>query len=312
MMTTRTGTAAQKTLKTAIHCRGVGLHSGVKTAMKLCPAAPDSGIVFRRVDAAGAGAEIRAHWKNAIDSALCTTLTNGEGITVSTVEHLMAALSGARIDNAVVELDGPEVPIMDGSAAPFVFLVECAGIVEQDAPRRAIKVLKTVSVGDGSKSASLLPDHGFSMSFEIDFATRAIDRQDISLVVDPASFKSEISRARTFGFLQEVDRMRAAGLARGGSLDNAVVVSGDKVLNEGGLRYADEFVRHKILDAVGDLALAGAPLIGHFRGLRSGHALNRQLLAALFADADAWCLSTLSEAEALDGGWQEPALLARA
>src|SRR5262249_10912451 len=205
------------------------------------------------------------------------------------------------------EIDGPEVPIMDGSAAPFLFLIECAGVVEQDAPRRAIRVLKTVTVGDGAKSASLMPDHCFSMSFEIDFASRAVSRQDISLVFDSETFKSEISRARTFGFLHEVDRMRAAGLARGGSLDNAVVVSGDTILNEGGLRYADEFVRHKLLDALGDLYLAGAPIIGHFRGKRSGHALNRQLLEALFADAEAWCYTTLSRSDALEqAGWQEP------
>jgi len=223
----------QRTIKNPIHCRGVGLHSGVKAAMTLHPAAPGSGIVFRRTDAGGAGAEIAATWQNVVESALCTTLSNGEGITIGTVEHLMAALAGAEIDNVLVELDGPEVPIMDGSAAPFVFLIECAGIVEQDAPRRAIRILKTVTVEDGEKSASLMPDDGFSMSFEIDFASRAISRQDLSIVFDSDSFKSEISRARTFGLLHEVDRLRAAGLVRGGSLDNSVVVSGDTILNEG-------------------------------------------------------------------------------
>ena len=193
-----------------------------------------------------------------------------------------------------------------GSAAPFVFLIECAGIVEQDAPRRAIRVLKTVTVGDVDKSASLTPDDGFSMSFEIDFASRAVSQQDLSIDFDSETFKTEISRARTFGFLHEVDRMRAAGLARGGSLDNAVVISGDTVLNEGGLRYADEFVRHKLLDSLGDLYLAGAPLIGHFRGLRSGHQLNRQLLEALFANRDAWCFTTLSRGDAVDAMiWRE-------
>jgi UDP-3-O-[3-hydroxymyristoyl] N-acetylglucosamine deacetylase len=302
----------QRTVKNSIHCRGVGLHSGVKTSLTLLPAPPDTGIVFRRTDAAGAGAEIAANWKNAVDSALCTTLTNGEGVVVSTVEHLMAAFAGAELDNVIVEIDGPEVPIMDGSSAPFVFLIECAGLREQDAPRRAIKILKPVSVGDASKSAALLPDHGFSMSFEIDFASRAVNRQDISLVFDSETFKSEIARARTFGFLQDLDRMRAAGLARGGSLDNAVVVSGDIILNEGGLRYSDEFVRHKLLDALGDCYLAGHPLIGHFRGQRSGHSLNRQVLEALFADPDAWCFTTLSRSETLDELlWREP-VLARA
>jgi UDP-3-O-[3-hydroxymyristoyl] N-acetylglucosamine deacetylase len=290
----------QRTLKNPIHCRGIGLHSGVKASMILHPAAPGTGIVFRRTDAGGAGAEIAAHWRNVVESTLCTTLSNGEGITVGTIEHLMAALAGAEIDNVLVELDGPEVPIMDGSAAPFVFLIECAGVVEQDAPRRAIRILKPVTIEDGEKSASLMPDDGFSMSFEIDFASRAISRQDLSIVFDSDSFKSEISRARTFGLLHEVDRLRAAGLARGGSLDNSVVVSGDKILNEGGLRYADEFVRHKLLDAVGDLYLAGAPLIGHFHGQRSGHLLNRKLLEALFATPGAWCFTTLARGDAMD------------
>src|SRR5271154_1801284 len=199
----------QRTVKNSIHCRGVGLHSGIKTSLTLLPAPPDTGVVFRRTDAAGAGAEIVASWKNAVDSALCTTLNNGEGIVVSTVEHLMAAFAGAELDNVIVEIDGPEVPIMDGSAAPFIFLIECAGLSEQDAPRRAIKILKPVTVGDATKSAALLPDHGFSMSFEIVFGSRAVNRQDISIVFDSETFKSEIARARTFGFLHDLDRMRA-------------------------------------------------------------------------------------------------------
>jgi UDP-3-O-[3-hydroxymyristoyl] N-acetylglucosamine deacetylase len=299
----------QRTIKSPIHCRGVGLHSGAKIAMVLRPAPRDSGIVFQRTDPQGAGAVVAATWRNAVDSALCTRIHNGEGISISTIEHLMAAFAGAEIDNIVVEIDGPEVPIMDGSAAPFLFLIECAGIAEQDAPRRAIKVLKTVTVADRGKSVSLMPDHGFSMSFEIDFASRVVSRQDISVVFDSETFKSEISRARTFGFLHEVDQMRAAGLARGGSLDNAVVVSGDTILNEGGLRYSDEFVRHKLLDSLGDLYLAGAPFIGHFRGVRSGHALNRQLLEALFADPTAWCETTLSRGAALEASsWSEQRL----
>jgi UDP-3-O-[3-hydroxymyristoyl] N-acetylglucosamine deacetylase len=304
---------AQKTLKTAIHCRGVGLHSGAKVALTLRPAAVDSGIVFRRIDASGGGAEIAAHWRNVAESQLCTTIGNGEGTAVATIEHLMAAFAGAEIDNVLVDIDGPEVPIMDGSSAPYLFLIECAGVVEQDAPRRAIKVLKAVSVGEPGKAASLLPDHGFSMSFEIDFPSRAISRQDISVAIDQFTFKNEISRARTFGFLHEVDRMRAAGLARGGSLDNAVVIDGDQVMNQGGLRYADEFVRHKVLDAVGDLYLAGAPLVGHFRGVRSGHALNRQLLEALFADESAWCVTTVARGNGMaDAAWDAPPRLARA
>src|SRR6476620_7449257 len=177
-------TAAQKTLKAAIHCRGVGLHSGQKVAMRLCPGAPDTGIVFRRVDGTAAGAEIQARWANATPSALCTRLSNGEGVEIGTIEHLMATFVGAEVDNAVVELDGPEVPIMDGSAAPFLFLIECAGVVEQDAPRRAIKILEPVVVEEGTKSAALLPDDGFSISFEIDYEDALIRHQDISLMMD--------------------------------------------------------------------------------------------------------------------------------
>jgi UDP-3-O-[3-hydroxymyristoyl] N-acetylglucosamine deacetylase len=295
------GAPSQQTLKTVIGCRGIGLHSGRRVAMSLLPAAPGTGIVFRRTDT---GREIRAHWENIAESARCTVLSDGEGTSVGTVEHLMAALAGAEIDNAIVALDGPEVPIMDGSAAPFVFLIECAGIAEQDAARRAIKVLKTVNVVAQGASAALLPAHGFSMSFEIDYESPAIRRQDISMAVDSGTFKSELSRARTFVLLEEVARLREAGLARGGSLDNAVVVNGDRVLNSGGLRYDDEFVRHKLLDAVGDLHLAGAPIIGHFRGVRSGHAHTRLLLATLFADPEAWTYTTLaptSRSGELDG-----------
>ena len=276
--------------------------------MTLCPAAPDSGILFRRIDA---GVEIRAHWTNAIDSPLCTVLSNGEGAKVGTVEHLMAALAGAEIDNVIVELDGPEVPVMDGSAAPFLFLIECAGAIEQDAARRAIRVLKPVRISEADATAELSPDHGFSMSFEIDFDNPLIRRQEISLTFASETFKTELSRARTFGLLDDVKRLRAAGLARGGSLDNAIVVARDQVLNMGGLRYGDEFVRHKLLDAFGDLYLAGGPLIGYFRGVRSGHAHTRRLLAALFADDEAWRYTTMSRAVELSGlEWQNELQLA--
>ncbi len=276
--------------------------------MTLHPAPPDSGIVFRRT---GSAVEIRANWANTIESPLSTVLSNGEGNTVGTVEHLMAALAGAAIDNAIIELDGCEVPIMDGSSAPFLFLIECAGVVEQDAARRAIKVLKEVSVTEDGATAALLPDHGFSMSFEIDFDNPLIRRQDICLMFDADTFKTELSRARTFGLLDELDRLRAAGLARGGSLENAVVVGRDHVLNVGGLRYVDEFVRHKLLDAFGDLYLAGGPLLGSFRGVRSGHAHTRRLLAALFADQEAWCYTTLSRSTRRgEQAWQDGLQLA--
>ncbi len=292
-------------------CRGVGVHSGARVAMVLRPAPTDSGIVFRRSDRGGAC--VAAHWRNVQESPLCTTLTNREGISVATVEHLLAAFAGAEIDNALVELDGPEVPVMDGSAEPFLFLIERAGVAEQDAPRRAIKVLKRVRVADEDCTATLEPDVGFSVSFEIDFSNELVRRQDITLSIDAETFKADLARARTFGFLEEVERMRAAGLARGGSLDNAVVVSGGKVLNTGGLRYADEFVRHKVLDAVGDLYLAGGPIIGHFRGVRSGHAMNRRLLETLFADRTAWCRTTLGAAELAEAAdWASGARVARA
>jgi UDP-3-O-[3-hydroxymyristoyl] N-acetylglucosamine deacetylase len=304
------GIAPQRTLSSAAGCRGIGLHCGHPVAMTLRPAAPDTGIVFRRLDA---GAELRATWSNTAESALSTVLSNGEGIKIGTIEHLMAALAGCGVDNAVVELDKPEVPIMDGSAAPFVQLIERAGTVAQDAARRALKILKPVSVSDNGSSAALLPEHGFSMSFEIDFDNPLIRRQDINLNFETDTFKAELAPARTFGLLDDWPRLKAAGLARGGSLDNAVVVSGNRVLNDGGLRFADEFVRHKLVDALGDLYLAGGPIIGHFRGLRSGHALTRRLIAALFADRDAWCDTTIAEATALGAvSWPHATRVARA
>jgi UDP-3-O-[3-hydroxymyristoyl] N-acetylglucosamine deacetylase len=277
--------------------------------MTLRPAASDTGIVFRRLDA---GAEVPAIWSNTVESALSTVLSDGEG-EIGTIEHLMAALAGCSIDNAIVELNGPEVPIMDGSAAPFVALIERAGSIAQDLPRRALKILRPVRVSANGASAALLPEHGFSMSFEIEFDNALIRRQDLTLSVEPENFKAELAAARTFGLLDDLPRLRAAGLARGGSLENAVVISGDRVLNAGGLRFADEFVRHKLLDAYGDLYLAGGPIIGHFRGVRSGHALTRRLLAALFADRDAWCLTTMIETEALAAAmWPDAARVARA
>jgi UDP-3-O-[3-hydroxymyristoyl] N-acetylglucosamine deacetylase len=282
---------SQRTLATVIGCSGVGLHSGVTVEMTLLPAAPETGIVFRRRDV---GADIRAVWTNAIESPLCTVLANAAGDTVGTVEHLMAALAGAGIDNAVVELDGPEVPIMDGSAAPFLALIRRAGHIAQGRPRRAIKILKPVTFLQNGATAALSPARGFSMSFEISFDNPLIRRQELSLAFAAGTFEKELSRARTFGLVDDVDRLRAAGLARGGSLDNAVVVSGEHVLNRGGLRYGDEFVRHKLVDAFGDLYLAGGPILGHFRGVRSGHGHTRRLLAALFADDDAWCTAPIS------------------
>jgi UDP-3-O-[3-hydroxymyristoyl] N-acetylglucosamine deacetylase len=289
--------ARQKTLRRQARCRGVGLHSGATVTMTLHPAEINSGVRFRSRHQV-----IRADWRNVAPSPLCTTLVQ-DGVSIATVEHLLAAFAGLELDNVLVEVNGPEVPAMDGSAAPFVELMERAGLVEQRAPRRAIEVLRPVQVVDGDASAALEPAAEFSLSFAIDFASEAIRRQRISFVPTPTLFKRDIGRARTFGFLHDVERMRAAGLALGGSLDNAVVVSGDSILNEGGLRYGDEFVRHKVLDAMGDLYLAGGPIVGRFHGQRSGHALNRLLLQRLLADPKAWRYVTLSPvpAAAWDG-----------
>ena len=306
----RGSVAHQKTIKAAIQCRGVGLHTGARINLALHPAAPGTGIVFRRRDLGGV--DVAAHWRNVVDSTLCTTIGNDTGVKIGTIEHLMAALAGLEIDNAIVELDGPEVPVMDGSAAPFVFLIECAGVVEQIAPRRGIKVLKPVRVGVNGNAASLVPADGFRLSFAIDFASGAIRQQELSYDLDVENFKHEISRARTFGFLDEVERMRQAGLARGGSLENAVVISGDRILNKEGLRYDDEFVRHKVLDALGDLYLAGGAILGHFHGVRSGHALNHQLIEALFADPSAWRPVALAASDPATGDWDEEPQRARA
>jgi UDP-3-O-[3-hydroxymyristoyl] N-acetylglucosamine deacetylase len=282
------GAIRQKTLKARISCSGVGLHTGRRVTLTIGPAAINTGIQFKRTDPAGLGAVIPARWDHVVDTKLCTVIGNGDGVVISTVEHLMAALSGLGVDNAMIEIDGPELPIMDGSSDAFVFLIECAGIVEQSAARKRIRILQPISVGDERSSASLLPAPFASIEFALDFSNPAIGRQEKSVMVEEDSFKRELSRARTFGFADEVEMLRKAGLARGGSLDNAIVIGTDRVLNREGLRYGDEFVRHKMLDATGDLYLAGAAIEGRFRGVRSGHALNNQLLRALFADVDAW------------------------
>jgi len=278
----------QQTLKNSIYCSGTGLHGGARVAMSLHPAAPDTGIVFRRSDIKGDDAIIPARYDMVSDTRLCTTLSNEAGVSISTVEHLMAALAGCELDNVIVEVNGPEVPIMDGSAEPFVFLIDCAGIVEQAAPRRVIRVLKPVGVEDGESKARVEPWMGSSINIELDFETAVIGRQSMFVDMLAESFREKLSRARTFGFLHEVEALQAAGLARGGSMENAVVISGDTVLNEGGLRFDDECARHKALDCIGDLYLAGAPIIGHFHGVRPGHAINNKLLRRLLADETAW------------------------
>jgi len=302
----------QKTLKTSIGCTGIGLHTGVRVAMKLHPAPVNTGVVFRRVDLVGGGATIKASWAQVVDSRMCTILADENGISVATVEHLMSALYGLEIDNVIVELNGPEVPAMDGSAAPFIFLMECAGVVEQDAPRRAMRILKHHSYVNGDKMVALGPwSNGLRVDFHIDFRAAAIGRQSCSFVVGSETFKEELSRARTFGLLSEVTALREAGLARGGSLSNAIVVDGNRILNEDGLRHDDEFVRHKALDAVGDLYLTGFPIIGHFIGRCSSHADTARLMHQVYADPTCWEMVDMWRgAKAEDASWLSKAGLA--
>jgi UDP-3-O-[3-hydroxymyristoyl] N-acetylglucosamine deacetylase len=278
----------QSTLKTAIDCVGIGLHSGARVRMRLEPAPAGTGIRFRRTDLPGSP-EIPALWSNVVDTRMCSRIAGPCGASVATIEHLMAALAGAGVDNCRIDIDGPEVPAMDGSAAPFMFLIDCAGIAPQAAPRRAIRVLAPVEASRDGARVAIEPAPAFSIDCRIDFASAAIARQDLVVAIDTSTFRDQIARARTFGFAAEVERLRAAGLARGGSLDNAVVVDGDRVINAEGLRFEDEFVRHKILDAVGDFYLAGAPLLAHVRSERGGHELNNLALRALFERQDAWC-----------------------
>ena len=280
--------------------------------MTLWPAEVGAGIVFQRSDLAGDAAEIAAHWDNVTGTMLGTTVTNSHGTSVATIEHLMAALAGCGVDNVVIELDAGEVPIMDGSSAPFVFLIECAGVIAQDAPRRMIRVLKPIIVEDDGRSVSLRPAERFTLRFEIDFDSAVVAHQECDFDTATMTFKDELCRARTFGFLHEVDALRARGLVRGGSLENAVIVGQDGVLNEDGLRFDDEFARHKALDAVGDLYLAGAPLLARYEGIRAGHEMNSRLLQALFADTTAWewCYDVQSQVVSNDDvqAWPEPAV----
>ena len=305
------GLVRQKTLKHDIDCEGIALHSGLLVKMRLCVAAPDSGIRFHRTDVDAAQADIPASHDNVVDTRLCTTIANEHGVKVSTIEHLMAALAGLEIDNATIELDAEEVPVMDGSSAPFIAMIEKAGVVEQNLPRKAIRILRTVSVRDGSKFLKVEPSETPVVNLEIDFECDRIGRQALSLPMTKDAFVEDISDARTFGFLHEVEALREMGLARGGSLENAVVLSEGEVLNEEGLRYKDEFVRHKILDCIGDLYLAGAPVMGAVSGSCSGHALNNALLHSLLADETAWVWETIETEEPAEiATWNtEPAMV---
>jgi UDP-3-O-[3-hydroxymyristoyl] N-acetylglucosamine deacetylase len=296
----------QRTLKNIIRATGVGLHTGEKVYLTLRPAAPDTGIVFRRVDLPEP-VDIPAKAENVGDTRLSTTLTRGD-VRISTVEHLLSAFAGLGVDNAYVDVSAPEVPIMDGSAGPFVFLIQSAGMEEQNAPKRYIRILKPVEVRDGDKVARFEPFEGFKVRFGIDFDHPAIDQRgnEVEMDFSSTSFVKEVSRARTFGFLRDIETLRENGLALGGSMENAIVVDDFRVLNEDGLRYDDEFVKHKILDAIGDLYLLGRSLIGAFSGYKSGHAMNNRLLKTLMAQADAWEEVTFEEEDAVPISYMKP------
>ncbi|MGY6518289.1 MAG: UDP-3-O-acyl-N-acetylglucosamine deacetylase [Lysobacteraceae bacterium] len=278
----------QRTLRNVIRATGVGIHSGEKVFMTLRPAAPDAGVIFRRVDLPQP-VEIRACAENVGDTSMSTTLTEGD-VRVATVEHLLSAIAGLGIDNCYVDLTAPEVPIMDGSAGPYVFLLQSAGIEEQAKPKKFIRIKKPVIVEDGDKWARFEPFEGFKVGFEIDFKHPVFQRSSTRAEVDfsTTSFVKEVSRARTFGFMKDIEMLRERNLVLGGSMDNAIVLDDYRVLNEDGLRYEDEFVKHKILDAIGDLYLLGHSLIGAFHGYKSGHQLNNMLLRKLIATTDAW------------------------
>jgi UDP-3-O-[3-hydroxymyristoyl] N-acetylglucosamine deacetylase len=278
----------QRTLKNSIRATGVGLHTGKKVLMTLRPAPANVGIVFRRVDL-DTPVDVRAHAENVGDTMLGTTLVK-EGVKISTVEHLLSAFAGLGIDNAFVEVSAPEVPIMDGSAGPFVFLLQSAGIEEQSTAKRFVRIKKSVRVEEGDKWARIDPFDGFKVNFEIEFNHPIFKKrlQSASMDFSTTSFLKEVSRARTFGFVRDLESLRARNLALGGTMDNAIVLDDFRVLNEDGLRYEDEFVKHKILDAIGDLYLLGHSLIGEFSGFKSGHALNNRLLRTLIAQTDAW------------------------
>jgi len=287
----------QRTLKNTIRATGVGLHTGDKVYLTLRPAEANTGIKFRRVDL-DPPVIIDATPENVGETMLSTTLVAGD-VKISTIEHLLSAFAGLGIDNAMIDVSAAEVPIMDGSAGPFVFLLQSAGVEEQDSPKQYIRIKRSIKVEEGDKWAAFEPFKGFKVTFTIDFEHPAFEDHVKTATMDFSSttFVKEVSRARTFGFMKDIEMLRENNLALGGSLDNAIVVDDDKVINEDGLRYADEFVKHKILDAIGDLYLLGYSLIGEFTGYKSGHGLNNKLLRALLNDKDAWEMVTFDDEE---------------
>ncbi len=282
--------ARQTTLASEVTLTGTGVHTGAPVSISLCPADGDTGLRFLLSNGHADGTEIVADQRSVTGVTLCTVLGDGNGASIATVEHLLAALRGLGVDNALIEIDSCEVPIMDGSAARFVEAIDEVGLAELDAPRRFLKILKRVAVEDAGAYGELLPYNGFRLDVEIDFDTPLIGTQKFELDLNPGAFRRELARARTFGFMKDVERLWAAGLALGASLENTVAIGDDRIINREGLRFPDEFVRHKALDAVGDLALAGAPILGAFRSHRGGHRLNALVLKALFADPEAWAM----------------------
>ncbi|AIL64543.1 UDP-3-O-[3-hydroxymyristoyl] N-acetylglucosamine deacetylase [Rickettsiales bacterium Ac37b] len=278
----------QCTIKNIIGCFGIGLHSGKNVSIKFLPAEANTGIIFKRTDIISGKNIIKASYELVSHTMLGTTITNEYGVKVCTIEHLMAAIWGAGINNLIIEIDAEEVPIMDGSSESFMFMIECAGINEQLQSKKIIEIIDTISVQDGNSTMSVEPSDEFSVSMEIDFTNTIISNQKYKFNSSQLSFKVDLCRARTFGFINDVEKLRQMGLALGGSLDNAIVVDGDKVLNKEGLRYKDEFVRHKVLDSIGDLYLSGYYIKGQFKGLRAGHGINNKILHNLFANKDAW------------------------
>lgn len=300
----------QRTLKSIVQTTGVGLHSGQKVTLNLRPAAANTGVIFRRTDLTPP-VDFPADPSSVRDTMLCTALVNSAGIRISTVEHLNAALAAMGIDNVIIEVDAPEIPIMDGSASPFIYLLQSAGIETQNAPKRFLKMKKAVRVEDGDKWAELLPYQGFRLSFAIDFDHPAIESEQQAYVLDFSSqaFIKEISRARTFGFMRDIEYLQSKNLCLGGSFDCAIVLDDYRILNEDGLRYDNEFVKHKILDAVGDLFMCGHNIIGEMRAFKSGHALNNQLIRAVLADESAWEWATFEDEQTLPVAFASPSLV---
>ncbi|MCH9753322.1 MAG: UDP-3-O-acyl-N-acetylglucosamine deacetylase [Alphaproteobacteria bacterium] len=278
----------QRTIKHSVSCFGVGIHSGKPTSLTMYPAAENSGIVFIRTDIQNKLNKIKARYDSVSKTTLGTTIANEEGTEIAIIEHLMAALWGCKIDNIVIEVDGPEIPIMDGSSESFVFLVECAGVKKQSAKRQCIEILESISIKDGDSTIELTPSKHLSIETGIEFQDKVISSQQYNFSEKNKSFKHDISRARTFGYKHEAEMLKKMGLAKGASLENAIVISEDKVLNKDGLRYKDEFVRHKTLDLIGDFYLAGMPIKGHVKSYKPGHTINNKMLRKLFANPQAF------------------------